>query len=99
MEITNGRMMSESVMLNLAKKGLGRQKSHELTRQLAIKSHNEQRSFKEILLENEIIKKYFNQIEIEQIMDPRNYLGTALQQINLVLQKTKNERRTRGLRD
>ena len=99
MEITNGRMMSESVMLNLAKKGLGRQKSHEITRQLAIKSHNEKRTFKEILLENEIIKEYFNTTEIEQIMDPRNYLGTTLKQINLVLQKTKKERKNRGLLD
>ena len=99
MDITNGRMMSESVMLNLAKKGLGRQKSHELTRQLAIKSNNEQRTFKEILLENEIINEYFNSTEIEQIMDPRNYLGTTLQQIDFVLQKTKNERKNRGLPD
>ncbi|MBT8172273.1 adenylosuccinate lyase, partial [Candidatus Bathyarchaeota archaeon] len=51
MDITQGRMMSEAVMLSLAKKGLGRQKSHELTRQLSIKSHNEQRPFDEVLAE------------------------------------------------
>jgi len=99
MEITQGRMMSEAVMLTLAKKGLGRQKAHELTRQLAIKSHTEQRAFKEVLTENKTAQKLLNPKEIEKVMDPRNYLGTALEQIELVIEKTKQERRARGLPD
>ncbi len=99
MEITQGRMMSEAVMLALAKKGLGRQKAHELTRQLAIKSHNEQRPFKQVLAENSTAKKLLSPEEIEQVMDPRNYLGTAPRQIELVIEKTKNERKARGLPD
>jgi adenylosuccinate lyase len=98
-EITQGRMMSEAVMLALAKKGLGRQKAHELTRQLAIKSHNEQRPFKQVLAENSTAKKLLSPEEIEQIMDPRNYLGTAPRQIELVIEKTKKERKARGLPD
>ena len=99
MEITQGRMMSEAVMLTLAKKGLGRQKAHELTRQLAIKSHTEQRPFKEVLAENKTAQKLLNPKEIEEVMDPRNYLGTALEQIELVIEKTKQERKARGLPD
>ncbi len=60
MEITQGRMMSEAVMLTLAKKGLGRQKAHELTRQLALKSYTEQRAFQDVLTENENAKKLFS---------------------------------------
>ena len=97
MEITEGRMMSEAVMLNLAKKGLGRQKSHELTRKIAIKSHNEQRTFKKVLEENKTIKEFLSSTEIEQVMNPKNYLGTALEQIDLVLKKTQNERKARGV--
>jgi adenylosuccinate lyase len=99
MEITQGRMMSEAVMLALAKKGLGRQNAHELTRQLAIKSHNEQRPFKQVLAENSTAKKLLSPEEIEQVMDPRNYLGTAPRQIELVIEKTKKERKARGLPD
>jgi adenylosuccinate lyase len=99
MDITQGRMMSEAVMLALAKKGLGRQKAHELTRQLAIKSHNEQRQFKDVLAEDGTAKKLLSPEEIEQVMDPRNYLGTAPKQIELVIEKTKKERRARGLPD
>ncbi len=99
MEITQGRIMSEAVMLALAKKGLGRQKAHEFTRELAIKSHNEQRAFKDVLMENEAIQKLLNSREIKQVMNPQNYLGTATKQIELVIEKTKQERSVRGLPD
>jgi adenylosuccinate lyase len=99
MELTQGRMMSEAVMLALAKKGMGRQKAHELVRELAFKSHSEQRLFKRVLMENEVVQKLLNKKEIEQALEPRNYLGTALEQIERVVKKTKNERKDRGLPD
>ena len=99
MEITQGRMMSEAVMLAIAKKGLGRQKAHELTRELAIKSHNEQRAFKDVLAENSTVKKLLRPEEIEKVMDPRNYLGTAPRQVEVVIERTKQERKARGLSD
>ena len=99
MEITQGRMMSEAVMLTLAKKGLGRQKAHELTRELTIKSHNKQQAFKTVLAENSIVKELLNLDEIKKVMDPQNYLGTAPRQIELVIEKTRQERKARGLSD
>jgi adenylosuccinate lyase len=97
MDLTQGRMMSEAVMLGLAKKGLGRQTAHELTRELAIKSHNEQRPFKEVISENSKVKKVLTPEEIDNVMEPRNYLGTATKQIENVIEKTRKERRARGL--
>jgi adenylosuccinate lyase len=99
MELTQGRMMSEAVMLALAKKGLGRQKAHELTRELAIKSHNQQRNFKEVLCEDVTVSKLLTKTEIDEVMDPRNYLGTAPKQVEQVIQKTRKERQARGLTD
>lgn len=99
MELTQGRMMSEAVMLSLGNRGMGRQKAHELVRELAIKSHTEQRPFKIALLENYVVQKLLNKKEIEEILNPRNYLGTTLQQIEQVVKKTRNERRDRGLSD
>ena len=58
---------TQAVMLALAKKGLGRQKAHEITRQMAIKSHNQQRPFKEVLLENNTIK------ELLKLMHPNEF--------------------------
>ena len=99
MDITQGRMMSEAVMLALAKKGLGRQKAHELVREMAIKSHNEERPFKDVLAENSTVTKLLSQEEIENVMNPENYLGTAPKQVELVIQKTLKERKARGLND
>jgi len=93
MDITQGRMMSEAVMLALAKKGLGRQRAHELVRELAIKSHNEQRPFKQVLLEDETVKRLLSTEEIDEVMEPRNYLGTAIKQIEQVIEKTRQERK------
>lgn len=86
-------------MLALAKKGIGRQRAHELVRELAIKSHREQLPFKRVLLENDTIQKMLNKKEIEEVMNPRNYLGTALEQIEQVMKKTRNEQRDRSLSD
>ena len=86
-------------MLALAKKGLGRQAAHELTRELAIKSHNEQRAFKDVLSENSQVKKVLSPEEIDAVMEPRNYLGTATKQIDNVIEKTRKERQARDLLD
>ncbi len=99
MELTQGRMMSEAVMLALARKGMDRQKAHELVRGLAIKSDVEKRPFKEILLENSAVQKMLSERDIDEALDPRNYLGTAIKQVELVVKKTKQERKARGLAD
>jgi adenylosuccinate lyase len=99
MDITQGCMMSEAVMLALAKKGLGRQKAHELTRELAIKSLNTNRPFQEVLEENSTVKELLSQLEIVHMLDPQNYLGTSPKQVEMVIEKTKQERKTRGLSD
>ena len=91
LEITQGRIMSEAVMIALTRKGMNRQEAHELLRRLAIKSHQENRHFREALLENEIVRKFLSEEEIEEALNPRSYLGTAIQQIEQTIQKTKQE--------
>ncbi|MCD6465200.1 adenylosuccinate lyase, partial [Candidatus Bathyarchaeota archaeon] len=77
-DITQGRVMSEAVMLALTKKGMSRQEAHELLRQLAIKSASENKPFREILLGNEVVRKMLTVEEIDEILKPENYLGTAI---------------------
>jgi len=91
LEITQGRIMSEAVMIALTRKGMNRQEAHELLRRLAIKSQQENRHFREVLLENEIVRKLLSEDEIEEALNPRNYMGTAIQQIEQTIQKTKQE--------
>ena len=99
MELTQGRMMSEAVMLALARKGMNRQKAHELVRGLAIKSDVEKRPFKKILVENGTAHKMLSEREVDEALDPQNYLGTAIKQVEFVVKATKRERKARGLPD
>ena len=86
-------------MLALARKGMNRQKAHELVRGLAIKSDVVKRPFKEILVENGAAHKMLSEGDFDEVLDPRNYLGTAIKQVELVVKTTKRERKARGLAD
>jgi adenylosuccinate lyase len=96
-ELTQGRAMSEAVMIALTKKDASRQEAHELLRKLTIKSKMEERHFREILLEDEIVREKLSEKEIDEALNPRNYLGTALEQVKLMAKKTKEEREARGI--
>ena len=80
MSATEGRAMSESVMMKLVKKGVNRQEAHELLRQLTIKSAVEEKPFKQTLLEDKLVAKTLSDKEVEAVLDPKNYLGTAVKQ-------------------
>ena len=98
-ELTQGRTMSEAVMLTLTRKGMDRQRAHELIRGLTIKSEVEKLPFREVLLKNDLVKRMLSKKEIDEALDPRNYLGTAVEQVELAIKKTKQEREARGLLD
>jgi len=97
LELTQGRTMSEAAMIALTRKGMDRQKAHELIRHLAMKSEVEKQPFKETLLKDETVQRLLSEKEVDQALDPKNYLGTAIKQVDLVVQKTKRERKARGL--
>jgi len=96
-ELTQGRAMSEAVMIALTKKGVNRQEAHELLRRLAIKSTMEKQSFREILLADKVVREKLSEKEIDEALNPRNYLGTALEQVELIVMQTSEERKARGL--
>jgi adenylosuccinate lyase len=96
-ELTQGRAMSEAVMIALTKKGMNRQEAHELLRKLTIKSEIERRHFKEILLEDKIASRKLTRKEIDEALKPKNYLGTTKEQVARIVKKTIKERKARGL--
>jgi adenylosuccinate lyase len=80
MDLTQGRVMSESVMMALTRKGVNRQEAYKLLRKLTIRSEVEKRKFREILLENKLVTEKLNEKEIDEALNPKNYLGTAVKQ-------------------
>jgi len=78
-------------MVNLVKKGIGRQEGHEILRKAAIKTKNENKFIKEILYENPKIKEVFSNEEIDELLDPHKYIGKALEQTENILNVLKNK--------
>jgi adenylosuccinate lyase len=78
--LTQGRAMSESVMMTLVKKGINRQEAHEMLRQLTIKSAVEKKPFKQVLMEDSLVSTTLSEKEINSALNPKNYLGTAIKQ-------------------
>lgn len=80
LSLTQGRAMSESVMMSLVHKGVNRQEAHELLRKLTIQSAISKQEFKETLLTDTLVSSKLNKKEIEDALNPKNYLGTAVKQ-------------------
>jgi adenylosuccinate lyase len=96
-ELTKGRGMSEAVMTALIRKGMNRQEAHELLRKLTLKSESAKQSFKETLLDDTTVRKILSEREVDEALNPRNYLGTAKKQVELMVKTVKKERGIRGL--
>jgi adenylosuccinate lyase len=67
-------------MMTLTKKGVNRQEAHEMLRKLTIQSALEKKEFKQVLLEDKFISSKLDEKEIDQALNPKNYLGTAVKQ-------------------
>lgn len=97
--LTQGRAMSEAVMMALVEKGMSRQEAHELLRVLTIKSESEKQPFMNALIGDKTVREKLTKNEIARALNPHNYLGTALKQVDLMVKKTQRERKARGLVD
>ncbi|KKK42653.1 hypothetical protein LCGC14_0416180 [marine sediment metagenome] len=85
LNLTKGACLSERVMVELVKRGIGRQEGHEILRQAAISARKEDRFMKDILIESERIIGKFTREELEEIFNPHNYIGKSSEQTeNLV---------------
>jgi len=80
MDLTQGRAMSEAVMIALTNKGVNRQNAHELLRKLTVRSEVEKRHFRAILLDDPFVTEKLSEKEIDEALNPKNYLGTAVKQ-------------------
>lgn len=84
-----GLNQSEAVMIELTKKGVSRQKAHEILRRCSMMAYESGRSLDEILGEDEEIRKYFSPEEIKELLKPENYLGTSKIKIENVVMRAR----------
>jgi adenylosuccinate lyase len=83
----HGINMAESVMIELTKKGMNRQDSHERIRMASMQALAEGRPLAEVLGADPEIVRYCSKADIAALLAPDAYIGTAVQQVERVVTK------------
>jgi adenylosuccinate lyase len=89
LDLLRGLNMGEAVMIELAMRGVGRQEAHEIVRSSAMESHESGKHFKDVLLANTEVANYLSEEDIINLVDPDKYIGTAVEQVEMVVAKLK----------
>jgi len=79
--------MAESVMVELAKRGVGRQKAHEIMRRSSMRAAEEGMTLAEVLAGEATVAGLLSGDEIQRLLDPHQYIGTAVEQVDRLLLK------------
>ncbi|MBC2696963.1 MAG: hypothetical protein HF976_00100 [ANME-2 cluster archaeon] len=91
LELMGGLNMVEAVMIELAKRILGRQEAHEIVRTSTMEARESGRHMKEVLMSQPEVTEFISAEEIEGVMDPEGYIGTAVEQVEAVVERLKGK--------
>lgn len=87
LDMLHGINMAESIMIQLTKRGMGRQTAHETVRVASMEALAKKRPLAEILAGKEEIRQFMNENEIEMYLRPDSYIGTAVKQVERLIKK------------
>jgi len=88
-ELSKGLIFTETIMIKLVEKGMGRQEAHELMRQCAMEALKRNLHLKDVLKEKrEIVEKIG---DIDTLFNPENYIGKAEELVEITLNELKEE--------
>jgi len=79
LEFSGGLVLAERVMIELAKRGMGRQEAHEMLRNCSIEAFNSKKGLLTILLLKKEVGKLISKRELEALFDYSGYIGLAPQ--------------------
>ncbi|OTQ04044.1 adenylosuccinate lyase [Gilliamella apicola] len=80
----NGLLLSEKVMFEIGKR-LGKQTAHHLVYNCAMQAFEQNRAFKDVLLDDPLLNKEFSVAELDSWLEPINYLGSAPEKVQQVI--------------
>jgi len=83
----HGINMAESVMIELTKRGMNRQDSHERIRMASMQALAENRSLADVLGADPEIVRYCSKNDIAALLNPDAYIGTSVRQVERVIEK------------
>ena len=84
-----GLMMSECVMMHLARK-LGRLTAHEIVYKSCMKAYEQEVPLKQILMQTPEVTQAFTEEEVDLMLNPHSYIGLAPEFVDRVVAKLEN---------
>lgn len=88
LNMTHGLIMAERLMAELTRRGLGRQTAYGLVRECAIKANKNQELLSDIILTKNEIEPYLSKKDVDEIMDPHTYIGSAEKIVDEILESS-----------
>jgi len=87
LEKSKGLPMAEAVMTKLVERGMGRGDAHELVRKCSIKASGKDKDLLTTLLEDKNVSELLRKNELEEVMNPKNYLGASDKIVDNIVKK------------
>ncbi len=91
LEATHGLILAEAFAIALAKR-MGRMPAHHLIEEASRRALEADRTLREVLLEDKEVREHLSIAEIDKLLDPKNYTGSAESMIDRVLADHKRQR-------
>jgi len=91
LDLLRGLNMGEVIMIELAKRGVGRQEAHEIVRSSAMEAHESGMHLKDVLLSKPEVTQYLSEEDITNLVNPDLYIGTAVEQVENVSAKIRSQ--------
>ncbi|KAF5038708.1 3-carboxy-cis,cis-muconate cycloisomerase [anaerobic digester metagenome] len=85
--LLRGVNLAESVMIELTKRGMSRQEAHEVMRTASMQALDEDRDLAEVLAGRPEVTAFVTREELDALLDPDAYIGTAVRQVERLIEK------------
>jgi len=90
LNFTNGLIMAERLMAELTRAGMGKQTAYGVARKNAIKANKEKLLLADLILEDPDASKFLTKEDVERIMDPHTYIGSAQIIVDEIIESSKS---------
>ena len=82
--LTQGGIVAEAVQMRLAS-AIGRQRAHDLMYEACLQADQSGQSLRATLLEMPIVRSILSETELDQLLDPENYIGLAVKMTDKIV--------------
>ena len=90
LNFTHGLIMAERLMAELTRAGMGKQTAYGVARKNAIKANKEKLLLADLILEDPDASQFLTKEDVERIMDPHTYIGSAPIIVDEIIESSKD---------